>query len=75
MGNIGGMESAKRRGGKEKEQTEKKWERLVDEELAGLQGRMMRSKVVRRGSIRGLGQTMQIRDTIRGRQRGNVIQD
>ena len=27
--------------GQEREQTEKKWERRVDEELAGLQGRVM----------------------------------
>ena len=36
---------------------------------------MTRSRVVRWGSNRGLGQTTQVRDTIRGSERGNVTQD
>ena len=35
----------------------------------------MRSRVVRQGSNRGLGQTTQVEDTIRKSQRGNVTQD
>ena len=40
-----------------------------------IQGKMMRSRVVRRGSNRSLGQTTQVKDTIRWSQRGNVTQD